>query len=186
MTASPSQRPVGLTIWFTGLPCSGKTTLALLLNQALNERGLETEHLDGDATRPYLSADLGFDRAARDQNIRRVGWVCGLLTRHGIFTTASFVSPYRAIRHEIRAAIGRFVEVYVRCPVDECIRRDVKGMYAKALRGEIQAFTGVSDPYEEPEHPEIVVDSDRQTMEQSLRIIIAFLEGAGYLPTRRG
>lgn len=177
------QRKQGVTIWFTGLPCSGKTTLALRLNQELQRRGLDPEHLDGDVTRTYLSGNLGFSRADRDENIRRVGFVCQLLTRHGVVTTASFVSPYRAVRREIRAMIGSFVEVYVKCTLERCIARDVKGMYKKAMAGEIPAFTGISDPYEEPEHAEIVVETDNQTLDESVAVILRYLEEHGYLPS---
>lgn len=171
----------GATIWFTGLPCSGKTTLALRLNEELQKRGYEPEALDGDVTRKYLSKGLGFSKEDRDENIRRVGFVCSLLTRHGAITTAAFVSPYRSIRQEIREMIQNFVEVYVKCPVESCIQRDVKGMYKKALAGEIANFTGVSDPYEEPESPEITVETDKQSIEECVEIILKHLEALGYI-----
>jgi len=174
--------PRGVTVWFTGLPCSGKTTLALKVNEALRQRGYSPEHLDGDVTRVYLAKGLGFSRADRDENIRRVGFVCSLLTRHGVVTTASFVSPYRAVRREIREMIGSFFEVYVKCPLEVCVARDVKGMYRKALAGEIPSFTGVSDPYEEPEAPELVIESDRETEADSVARILLALETAGLLP----
>jgi adenylylsulfate kinase len=155
-----------LTIWLTGLPCSGKTTIATLLAQSLCERGLSRlEVLDGDVVRTHLSKGLGFSRADRDTNILRIGWVCQVLARHGVTTIVAAVSPYRESRSRVRAMVekvggaGTFIEVWVRCSVEECMRRDVKGMYAKALRGEIQQFTGVSDPYEEPVHPEIIVET---------------------------
>ncbi len=171
----------GVTVWFTGLPCSGKTTLALKLSAELKKRGILTEDLDGDVTRKYLSKGLGFSKEDRDENIRRVGFVCSLLTKHGATVTAAFVSPYRSIRDEIRGMIGNFVEVYVKCSLDECIKRDVKGMYKKALAGEIKNFTGVSDPFEEPLKPELVIESDKESEEVSLRRIIARLEELGYL-----
>lgn len=171
----------GLTIWFTGLPCSGKTTLALRLNEELGKRGYRPEALDGDVTRKYLSKGLGFSKEDRDENIRRVGFVCSLLTRHGAVTTAAFVSPYQSIRDEIRGMIGRFVEVFVKCSVETCIERDVKGMYKKALKGEIPNFTGVSDPYEEPHNPEIVVETDKENVEESLQVILSRLEELGYI-----
>lgn len=171
----------GLTIWFTGLPCSGKTTLALRLNEELEKRGYLPEALDGDVTRKYLSKGLGFSKEDRDENIRRVGFVCSLLTRHGAVTTAAFVSPYESIREEIRGMIGQFVEVFVKCSVETCIERDVKGMYKKALKGEILNFTGVSDPYEEPRNPEIVVETDKESVEESLQIILARLEELGFI-----
>jgi len=171
----------GVTIWFTGLPCSGKTTLALKLNEELKKRGYQPEPLDGDVTRKYLSKGLGFSKEDRDENIRRVGFVCSLLTRHGAITTAAFVSPYRSIRAEIREMIGRFVEVYVKCAIEQCIERDVKGMYKKAIAGEIKNFTGVSDPFEEPENPELVVETDKESETESLGKILAKLEELGYI-----
>jgi len=171
----------GVTVWFTGLPCSGKTTLALKLNAELKKRGYNPEELDGDITRKYLSKGLGFSKEDRDENIRRVGFVCSLLTKHGAVTTAAFVSPYRSIRAEIREMIGNFVEVYVKCSLDKCIERDVKGMYKKAIAGEIKNFTGVSDPFEEPEKPELVVETDKESEAESLKKILDKLEELGYL-----
>jgi adenylylsulfate kinase len=171
----------GVTIWFTGLPCSGKTTLAEKLADELKKRGYRPESFDGDITRKYLSKGLGFSKEDRDENIRRVGFVCSLLTRHGAVTTAAFVSPYREIRKEIRLLIGNFVEVYVKCPVETCMKRDVKGMYKKALTGEIKNFTGVSDPYEEPETPEVVVETGNETESESLDKVLAKLTELGYI-----
>jgi adenylylsulfate kinase len=171
----------GVTVWFTGLPCSGKTTLALKLNAELKKRGIRPEELDGDITRKYLSKGLGFSKEDRDENIRRVGFVCSLLTRQGAVTTAAFVSPYRSIRAEIRAMIGAFIEVYVKCSLEKCIERDVKGMYKKAIAGEIKNFTGISDPFEEPEKPELVVETDKESAEESLQKILAKMEELGYL-----
>jgi len=171
----------GVTVWFTGLPCSGKTTLALKLSAELKKRGILCEDLDGDVTRKYLSKGLGFSKEDRDENIRRVGFVCSLLTKHGAVTTAAFVSPYRSIRAEIREMIGNFVEVYVKCSLDKCIERDVKGMYKKAIAGEIKNFTGISDPFEEPEKPELVIESDKETEDESLKRLLAKLEELGYL-----
>jgi adenylylsulfate kinase len=171
----------GVTVWFTGLPCSGKTTLALKLSAELKKRGILCEDLDGDVTRKYLSKGLGFSKEDRDENIRRVGFVCSLLTKHGAVTTAAFVSPYRSIRDEIRQMIGNFVEVYVKCSLDECIKRDVKGMYKKAIAGEIKNFTGVSDPFEEPLKPELVIDSDKESEDESLQNVLNKLEELGYL-----
>jgi adenylylsulfate kinase len=172
----------GVTVWFTGLPCSGKTTLALKLSAELKKRGILAEDLDGDITRKYLSKGLGFSKEDRDENIRRVGFVCSLLTRHGAVTTAAFVSPYRSIRSEIRGMIGNFIEVYVKCSLDKCIERDVKGMYKKAIAGEIKNFTGISDPFEEPENPELVVETDKESEDVSLRRILQKMEELGYLP----
>ncbi len=171
----------GVTIWFTGLPCSGKTSLASAVRDKLNKRGYYVEALDGDVTRKYLSKGLGFSKEDRDENIRRVGFVCSLLTKAGSISTAAFVSPYRAIRKEIRNQIGNFVEVYVRCPVEVCIKRDVKGMYKKAIAGEIKNFTGISDPYEEPEDPEVIVDTDKESIEESATKVIEKLEEMGYI-----
>ena len=171
----------GVTIWFTGLPCSGKTTLALKLSAELRKRGIHCEDLDGDITRKYLSKGLGFSKEDRDENIRRVGFVCSLLTKHGAVTTAAFVSPYRSIRAEIREMIGDFVEVYVKCSLEKCIERDVKGMYKKAIAGEIKNFTGISDPFEEPEKPELVIESDKESEDESLQKLLVKLEELGYL-----
>ncbi len=171
----------GITIWFTGLPCSGKTTLAELVGKELTRRGYLVEALDGDVTRKYLSKGLGFSKEDRDENIRRVGFVCSLLTRHRAIVTAAFVSPYRAIRAEIRQMIGNFFEVYVKCSLEKCIERDVKGMYKKALAGEIKNFTGVSDPYEEPENPELIIYSDQESETASADKIIRKLEELGYI-----
>jgi len=171
----------GVTVWFTGLPCSGKTTLALKLNAELKKRGIHPEELDGDITRKYLSKGLGFSKEDRDENIRRVGFVCSLLTRQGAVTTAAFVSPYRSIRAEIRSMIGAFIEVYVKCSLEKCIERDVKGMYKKAIAGEIRNFTGISDPFEEPERPEVVVETDKESEEESLKKILAKMEELSYL-----
>jgi adenylylsulfate kinase len=154
-----------LTIWLTGLPCSGKTTIATLLAESLIKRGTALEMLDGDVVRTHLSKGLGFSREDRDTNIRRIGWVCQLLARHGVTTIVAAVSPYRESRDRVRIMIenvggaGTFVEVWVRCALEECMKRDVKGMYAKALRGELQQFTGISDPYEEPLAPDVVVET---------------------------
>ena len=169
----------GLTVWFTGLPSSGKSTLAGLLGDALRGRGVPVELLDGDEVRTLLTRGLGFSREDRDENIRRIAWVAQILTRHGVVAITAAISPYRAARERARQEIGRFVEVYVQCPVEVCIQRDVKGLYARALRGEIEQFTGVSDPYEEPLSPEVVVRTHEETPEQSLRRILTYLEGAG-------
>jgi adenylyl-sulfate kinase len=171
----------GVTVWFTGLPCSGKTTLALKLIAELRKMGYNPEELDGDITRKYLSKGLGFSKEDRDENIRRVGFVCSLLTRHGAVTTAAFVSPYRSIRAEIRAMIGDFIEVYVKCSLEKCIERDVKGMYKKAIAGEIKNFTGISDPFEEPEKPELIVETDKESAEESLQKILQKMAELGYL-----
>ena len=174
-----SQR--GFTIWFTGLSGAGKTTVAERLYQVLQERGLKVEMLDGDVVRTNLSKGLGFSKEDRDTNIRRIGFVCKLLTRNGVASIASAISPYRAVRDEVRADIGDFVEVYAKCPLDVLQERDVKGLYAKALKGEISNFTGVSDPYEEPLNAEVVLESDKETVDESLAKLVAKLEKLGYL-----
>jgi len=172
----------GFTLWFTGLSGSGKTTLAKALIPHLRERGLKVERLDGDIVRQSLTRDLGFSKEDRDKNIERVTFVAKLLTRNGVATICSFISPYIARRDQSRAEIGNFVECYVECPLDTLVERDVKGLYKKALAGEIQNFTGVSDPYEPPPNPEIIVNSATQTIEESTAIILRRLEELGYLP----
>ncbi len=172
----------GFTLWFTGLSGAGKTTLSEIVNQRLRERGLASEVLDGDIVRTTISKGLGFSREDRDENVRRIGYVCHWLTEaKGVIAIAAFISPYRAVRDELRARIGRFVEVYVECPLDALVERDVKGLYKKALAGEIANFTGVSDPYEPPIDPEIVVRTSEQTPEESAAAVIARLESLGYL-----
>lgn len=173
--------PPGFTVWLTGLPCSGKSTLAALVAEDLRRRRRFVEVLDGDEVRARVSPDLGFSREDRDKNIRRIGWLCQLLSRNGVVAVAAFISPYREIRELNRREIGRFVEVFVDCPVAVCARRDVKGMYARAARGEILAFTGVSDPYEEPLAPEVIVHTDRETPEESAARIVQRIEELGYL-----
>ncbi len=172
----------GFTVWFTGLPASGKSTLARLLERVLRERGLSVVVLDGDEVRQKLSKGLGYSKEDRDENIRRIAYVAKLLTRCGAVAICCAISPYRAIREEARSEIGRFIEIYTKCPIGICQRRDPKGLYAKALRGEIKSFTGVSDPYEEPLSPEVVVETDKESPEQSLAKIVKYLEDHEYLP----
>ena len=172
----------GFTVWFTGLSGSGKTALALRLEEVLRERGLKVERLDGDIVRKSLTRDLGFSKEDRDKNIERVTFVAKLLTRNGVAVLCSFISPYRERRARSRAEIGNFVEVYCKASLDALIERDVKGLYKKALAGEIQNFTGVSDPYEEPENPEVIVETDKETVEESLAKIVHKLEELGYVP----
>ncbi len=177
----------GFTIWFTGLSGAGKTTIADRLEPVLRQRGCKVEQLDGDIVRTHLSKGLGFSKEDRDTNIRRIGFVAHLLTRNGVAVICSAISPYREIRDENRAMIGDFVEVYVKCPIDVLQERDVKGLYAKAQRGELPNFTGVSDPYEEPLNPEVVVQTDKETVDESAAKVIAKLEVLGYLtPARAG
>jgi adenylylsulfate kinase len=163
----------GLTVWLTGLSGAGKTTIASRLADELRRQGHRVEVLDGDVIRENLSKGLGFSKADRDTNIRRIGFVAELLTRNGVVVVVAAISPYRSVRDEVRGSVGRFLEVYVRCPLDELVRRDVKGLYRRALTGEIPNFTGVSDPYEEPAAPEVVVDSSVETVEQSLQKVLA-------------
>jgi len=172
----------GFTLWFTGLPGSGKSTLAQRLEEILLERGMKVEVLDGDVVRTNLSKGLGYSKEDRDTNIRRVGFVCHLLTRNEVVAIAACISPYREVRDENRRLIGRFVEVYCKCPLEALRARDIKGMYAKAERGEIPNFTGVSDPYEEPLNPEVVVETDQETVEESVAKIVRTLELMGYIP----
>lgn len=175
--------PQGFTLWFTGLSGSGKTTASRLVEKELRARGVRVEILDGDVVRENLSKGLGFSKEDRDINIRRIGFVCELLTRNGVVAITAAISPYRAVRDELRARIGRFVEVYAECPIEVLAERDVKGLYKKALRGEIKHFTGVDDPYEQPQNPEVVIKSDRETVEESVAKIVAKLEDLGYIPT---
>jgi adenylyl-sulfate kinase len=173
----------GFTIWFTGLSGSGKTTLSKRLESELRRRGiLKVELLDGDVIRTHLSEGLGFSKEDRDANIKRIGFVCKLLSRNGVVAIAAAISPYREIRDFNRKEIGDFVEVYCKCPLEICVRRDVKGLYRKALAGEIKNYTGVDDPYEEPLKPEVTLETDRETPEQSVMKIIQKLEVLGYLP----
>ena len=171
----------GFTIWFTGLSGAGKSTLAEALQPALRARGHKVEILDGDIVRTNLSKGLGFSKEDRDTNILRIGFVAHLLSRNGVAVITAAISPYREIRDQNRALIGDFVEVYARCSIEELTRRDVKGLYEKALKGEIQNFTGISDPYEAPEKPEVVVNSEHETVEESMNKILAYLESAGYI-----
>jgi adenylyl-sulfate kinase len=172
----------GFTVWFTGLSGSGKSTLAQLVKEACASRGMKVELLDGDEVRTNLSKGLGYSKEDRDTNIRRIGYVCHLLSRNDVVAIAAAISPYRAIRDENRRMIGRFVEVYCKCDLDTLKDRDPKGLYEKALRGEISNFTGVSDPYEPPQNPEVVVDTAAEDVDASAARIIGTLEQMGFLP----
>ncbi|MDQ6748573.1 MAG: sulfate adenylyltransferase [Candidatus Dormibacteraeota bacterium] len=182
MTDQNNQHPRGVTIWLTGLSGAGKSTISTPLAVELERRGLRVEILDGDAVRENLSKGLTFSKEDRDTNIRRIGYVAELLTRNGVAVITAAISPYAAVRDEVRARIGDFLEVHVDCSIPELTRRDVKGLYEKALRGEIKNFTGVSDPYEAPESPEVRVNSEAQTVEESVADILAALEARGYVP----
>jgi adenylyl-sulfate kinase len=174
----------GFTLWFTGLSGAGKTTIAKLLETELKNRGLKVERLDGDTVRQSLTRDLGFTKEDRDKNIERVTFVAKLLSRNDVAVLASFISPYRAVRQKVREETTNYVEVFVEVPLEEAINRDVKGMYKKALSGEIKNFTGVSDPYEEPLDPEIRVPTHQETEADSARRIISYLEQNGYVPRK--
>lgn len=167
---------VAHTLWFTGLSGAGKSTLSALVAEALRKRGEKVEVLDGDEVRTNLSAGLSFSKEDRDINVKRIGYVCKLLTRNGVWAVSAAISPYRDIRDFNRAQIGQFIEIYVECSIEELARRDVKGLYKKALAGEIKNFTGVSDPYEPPQNPEITVNSGTEKVEESLNKILAYLE----------
>jgi adenylyl-sulfate kinase len=169
----------GFTLWFTGLPCSGKSTLAEIIAPELKRRGRGVEILDGDVVRTNLTKGLGFSKEDRDENIRRIGFVCGLLSKHGAIAISAAISPYRSVRDEVRSKIENFIEVYVDTPLDLCIQRDVKGMYKKALAGEMKNFTGISDPYEAPLHPEILIQTQKESPEESAARILGRLERMG-------
>ncbi len=176
----------GFTLWFTGLSGSGKTTVSRIIEKQLIERGYRVEVLDGDVVRENLSKGLGFSKTDRDINIRRIGFVCELLTRNGVVAIAAAISPYRDVRDENRARIGRFVEVYAKCPLEVVAERDVKGLYKKAMAGELKGMTGVDDPYQAPENPEVVFESDRETPQESAARIMSKLEEMGYVDRPAG
>src|SRR5215212_461769 len=179
---SDRRRDGGFTLWFTGLSGSGKTTIAHLVGPELDRRGCIVEYLDGDTVRTNLSKGLGFSKEDRDTNIERIGWVASRLTRQGGAVIAAAISPYEETRAKARAMVeewGAFVEVFIKASVEECTRRDVKGLYEKALRGEIKGFTGVDDPYEEPVNPALVIDTEEHDAEESARLIVAKLEELG-------
>lgn len=174
--------PKGFTLWLTGLSGAGKSTLARLVGAELEARGRKVEILDGDEVREFLSRGLGFSKEDRDTNVQRIAYVASLLTRHGAAVITAAISPYRDAREWARRRIVDFVEVYVRCPLETCAERDIKGLYRKAFAGEIPRFTGVSDPYEPPIDPELIVDTHRETPNESAAKVIHCLERLGYLP----
>jgi adenylyl-sulfate kinase len=173
----------GFCLWFTGLSGSGKSTITTHLVKGLRKRGSKLEVLDGDVVRENLSKGLGFSKEDRDTNIRRIAFVANLLSRNGVPVIAAAISPYREIRNEAREMMGdRFIEAYVKVSLEEAERRDVKGLYAKARSGEIKEFTGISDPYEPPENPELVIETEEHPPEESAQIILEYLEERGFIP----
>ena len=175
----------GVTLWFTGMSGSGKSTVSEIVEVVLRDAGYKVEILDGDIVRTNLSKGLGFSKEDRDLNIKRIGFVCNLLTRNGVIAISAAISPYREVRDYNRKEIGDFIEVFCKCPLEVLIERDVKGLYKKALSGEIKNFTGVSDPYEEPENPEATINSDSETPEASARIVLDKMVELGYVDKER-
>lgn len=171
----------GFTIWFTGLSGSGKTTVSNVVEKRLRDRGLKVEALDGDVVRTNLSKGLGFSKEDRDTNILRIGWVCHLLTRNGVISIAAAISPYREIRDKNRALIGNFIEVFVDAPIEECEKRDTKGLYKKARAGELKGFTGIDDPYEPPLNPEVTLDTIKMSPEECADVILDKAVELGFL-----
>lgn len=171
----------GVTVWFTGLSGAGKTTICRAVENEIRARNLNLEVLDGDVVRENLTKGLGFSKADRDENIRRIGFVAQLLTRNGVIVLVSAISPYRSVREEVRDKIGDFVEVYVSAPIEVCEQRDVKGLYKRARAGEIKQFTGIDDPYEAPLKPEVECKTHQETLEESVARVLSTLEEKGYL-----
>jgi adenylylsulfate kinase len=177
----------GFTIWFTGLPCSGKSTISLILAEIIRRERGKIEIMDGDVVRTNLSKGLGFSREDRETNLKRIAFVCNLLARNEVPVIAAAISPFENVRQWARDLIGEnFIEVYARCPLEVCISRDVKGMYKKALAGEIKGFTGIDDPFDEPTDAEIICETDQETAEESAQKIVAFLRARGFLPAGGG
>lgn len=170
----------GYCLWFTGLSGAGKSTVAGLVEAELRRREVPLEVLDGDVVRTHLSKGLGFSKEDRDTNILRIGWVAGVLARHGVGVITAAISPYVEARRQVREMVPNFVEIFVDAPVDECARRDVKGLYARAKTGEIPNFTGVSDPYEPPTDPELHLRTDQETPEESAAKVLAYLDERGW------
>ena len=171
-----------MAVWLTGLPCSGKSTLAERLAKWLKSHGYGVEILDGDLVRTHLSKGLGFSKQDRDTNVRRIGFVCNLLSRNGVISIAAAISPYRSVRNEVRKMIGKqFFEVYLDCPLETCIQRDGKGLYKLALAGQLKDFTGVDDPYEPPRNPELTIRSGEESVEESLDRLLECLSSRGYI-----
>jgi adenylyl-sulfate kinase len=166
----------GIVIWFTGLPCSGKTTLSKEIEKYFQNKNLPIQRLDGDVVRETISNDLGFSKGDRDKNIERMSYIAQMLSNNGVNVVSAFVSPYQEMRDFTRSLCDNFVEVYVKCSIEECKNRDIKGMYAKAQRGEIEDFTGVQDPFEEPKNPEVIVDTKNESIERSVQHVITYIE----------
>jgi adenylyl-sulfate kinase len=171
----------GFTLWLTGMSGAGKSTISDAMMERFRQGGAKVELLDGDIVRTNLSQGLGFSREDRDTNVRRIGFVCELLSRNGVIAVVAAISPYRSTREEVKSRIANFVEVHVDCPVEVLAARDVKGLYKKALAGEVANFTGISDPYEAPEHPHVVVRTDTETVEFSVGKVWSELERRGYV-----
>lgn len=171
----------GFVLWFTGLSGSGKSAITSRLEPKIKATGKNVEILDGDVVRQSLTKDLGFTEADRKTNLERITFVAKLLSRNGVATLVSFISPYISARDTARKETTNFIEVFVKCPVEVCIERDVKGMYKKAIAGEIKNFTGISHPYEEPPSPELVIETDKETPEESVERILDYLSENGFL-----
>ena len=172
---------IGFTLWFTGLSGAGKSTVAGILEKKIKDLGLKIEVLDGDVVRTHLSKGLGFSKEDRDTNIRRIGYVASLLSRNGVIVITAAISPYKDIRNNVREMHENFIEVYAKCPLETAEKRDVKGLYKKARTGEIPHFTGISDPYEEPADPEIVVETNKETLEESANKILNWLKENSFI-----
>lgn len=171
----------GVTVWFTGLSGAGKTTICRLLEEQLKRTDFKLELLDGDEIRRHFSSNLGYSREDRMTHIRRIAYICKLLNRNGVLVLASFISPFQEMRDYCRTEIGTYLEVYVKCPIEQCISRDVKGLYAKAINGEIKQFTGISDPFEEPSQPDLTIETDNETAEESASRVLAYLTKLGFV-----
>jgi sulfate adenylyltransferase len=184
----PPRHKQGVCIWFTGLSGAGKSTTADVLTVLLQEHGRQVTVLDGDVVRTHLSHGLGFSKEDRDLNIRRIGFVAAEIVRHGGTVVCAAVSPYRATRNDVRNMVGaeRFVEIFVDTPLEECERRDTKGMYARARVGEIRNFTGIDDPYEPPQHAEIILETVDQPLEENVRLILKYLRDHGFIRSTDG
>jgi adenylyl-sulfate kinase len=183
MTTNNTTNQQGFVLWMTGLSGAGKTTIALILEKELRARGVKIERLDGDVVRESLTRDLGFSKEDRDKNIERVTFVAKLLSRNGVGCICSFISPYQAVRDQVRANTTNFLEVFVDAPLQVVMDRDVKGLYKKAIAGEIPNFTGISDPFEAPSQPDIHIHTDQETPAESAQRIIDRLEESGFIPT---